>query len=148
MAQTNRITNFLLLLFAIFIVVISILNCVEYNRILNEEDPGVNNYTQARWWFGFNITLAILGSIYFFYRIYVMLNTTSLGNETIKDLKAYLTDVNKPEARKDSSGKKTGLFNRFKNAISSNKKSEPGLSNAYADLKRAGEATGIPFKTS
>jgi hypothetical protein len=142
MAQTNRITNFLLLLFAIFIVVISVMNCIEYNRIINEEDPGVNNYTQAQWWFGFNITLAVLGFIYFFYRIYVMLNTTSLGNETIKDLKKYLTEVNKPEPRTT----KDGFTSKFKKIFTSKPKPESSISGAYAELNRAGIATGINFK--
>jgi len=115
MAKTNRITNVALFIFAIFIVVISIMNCIEYYRIINNEDTGVSNLTQAQWWFGFNIALAIFGCLYFIYRVYTMLNTTSLGNETIRDLKNYLTSENKPTP----SVKKDGLYSRFKKAISS-----------------------------
>ena len=139
MAKTNRITNVALFIFAIFIVVISIMNCIEYYRIINNDDTGVSNLTQAKWWFGFNIVLAIFGCLYFIYRVYTMLNTTSLGNETIRDLKNYLTSENKPAP----SVKKDGLYSRFKKAISSKPVETPTVLGLSSDFKSAAGAKEI-----
>ena len=141
MAKTNRITNVALFIFAIFIVVISIMNCIEYYRIINNDDTGVSNLTQAKWWFGFNIVLAIFGCLYFIYRVYTMLNTTSLGNETIRDLKQYLTSENKPVP----SVKKDSLYSRVKNAFSSKPIENPTVLGDGDKFKSAAGVLEIPI---
>ena len=100
MATISRGINIVLLLLALFIFVVSILNCVEYTDIINGSQEGPN-ITKAKVWFGFNVVVTLIAGVYLVYRMYILFNYEAFSHDFIQSLKGSLVEPLKlPETNK------------------------------------------------